>query len=68
MSTALGVLTFCHLGYLKDKDNTFPKTCTDGLKRTIIRNMRQINLNTFPDIIEKCRQRMHSVLALKKKF
>ena len=39
---------FFHLGYLKDKEFTFPKTCTDGLKRSIIRDMRQINLKTFP--------------------
>ena len=58
MSTALGVLLFFILGYLKDKEYTFPKTCTDGLKRTIIRDMRQINLNTFLGVIENCRHRM----------
>ena len=40
MNTAVGVLTFFYLGYLKDKEYTLPKTCTDRLKRTIIRDMR----------------------------
>ena len=64
-STGTWCFDFFHLGYLKDKEYTFPKTCTGGQKRTIIRNMRQINLNTFPGVIENCRNRMHLVLARK---
>ena len=51
-------LAFFHLGYLKNKEYTFSKICTDGLKRTIIRDMRQINVNTFPGVIENCCHRM----------
>ena len=65
MSTALGVFDFFHLGYLEDEEYTFPKTCTDRLKRTIIRDMRQINFNTFLGVIKNCRHTMHILLARK---
>ena len=56
---------FFHLGYIRDKENTFPKTCTDGLKRTSIRDMLQINLYAFQGVNDYCRHRVNLMLAKK---
>ena len=54
MAAALGVWTFFHGSYLKDKVYTFPMTSTDELKRKVIDNIQQIILHTFPVVIENC--------------
>ena len=50
-------------GYLKDKVYIFPMTSADKLKRKIIDNIRQRNLDTFTVVTENCCQIMHLVLA-----
>ena len=65
IADVLGIMTFCHREYLRDKGNTSQMMITDELDRKVIENIRKNILHTFSVVIENRCYRMHLVLGQK---